>query len=249
MSDDFIVFPAIDLRGGQVVRLSQGDKERITYYDPRPVAAAERWKEAGATWLHVVNLDGAFGDGGTANAAALPELLGTGLKIQYGGGIRSIAAVRLALQTGVARVVIGTAAVETPELVDRALAEFGAERIVIGLDARDGKVKLRGWTAEAAVDAVDLAQQMRQKGVTTIVFTDIARDGLQTGINIEATCQLAVAAGVDVVASGGVKGLDDVRLAAEAGLAGIIVGRALYEGRIRLEDALRVSAGVGRRPA
>jgi phosphoribosylformimino-5-aminoimidazole carboxamide ribotide isomerase len=246
---NFIVFPAIDLRQGQVVRLAQGDLRRVTLYDTQPIAAAERWRAAGADWLHVVNLDGAFGENSPANAAALPELIKSGLNIQFGGGVRDIETVKSILQAGVARVVIGTAAVETPVLIDRALAEFGPERIVVGVDARDGRVRLRGWADAAAVDALTLAQRLKGQGIATIIFTDVARDGLGTGINLEATRDLALGSELRVVASGGVHGLGDVQSAIDVGLAGIIIGRALYEGQIDLVDALSLIRPGGARSA
>ena len=237
----FTVFPAIDLRAGQVVRLAQGDPARQTTYAADPAAVARRWQTEGAKWLHVVNLDGAFGNETqehSPNAQALTALLAVGLKIQFGGGLRDEAALQRVLAAGVSRVVLGTAAVENPGLVDWALRAYGPERVAVGIDAREGQVRLRGWTAEAALSATELGQRLRQQGVVWCVFTDVVRDGLGTGVNLSATAELARATGLRVIASGGAATTADVNAARAAGLAGIILGRALYEGRIDLKKAL-----------
>ena len=234
----FTLFPALDLRQGRVVRLAQGDPDRQTVYGADPLAVAERWRAAGARWLHVVNLDGAFGGPSTANLAVLQALTQAGLRVQYGGGLRDQASLRRAFDLGVARVVLGTAAVEDPPLLDWALAEFGPERVAAGLDARDGQVRVRGWAAGAGISAVDLGRRLARQGVAWCVFTDVARDGVGGGVNVEATAALAEAAGLRGIASGGVAGLDDVVQVREAGLAGVIAGRALYEGKLDLAEAL-----------
>src|SRR5574341_19329 len=234
----FTVFPAIDLRQGKVVRLAQGDPDRQTVYGDDPAAEAERWKAEGAEWLHVVNLDGAFGEAAVTNYQLLPSILATGLKIQFGGGLRDEASLRRALDSGVARAVIGTAAIENPALVDRAVREFGPERIAAGIDAREGVVRVRGWLEGAGIAATDLGQRLHGQGVEWCIFTDVARDGIGVGVNVAATAELARATGLRVVASGGVNGIEDVRRVREAALAGVIVGRALYEGRISLSRAL-----------
>lgn len=237
-----IIYPAIDLRQGQVVRLAQGELARTTVYDSDPAAVAERWKAAGAEWLHVVNLDGAFGTSVEANAKALTSILkSTSLRVQFGGGLRQVDSIRAVLALGVARVVIGTAAVEDPGLVDAALAEFGPDKIAVGIDARDGRVKLKGWVEDAAVTAVDLAGRLKAQGVETIVFTDIARDGVGAGVNVESTVALAQSSQLKVIASGGVKDIEDVRRVRESGLPGLIIGRALYEGQIDLAEAIRLT--------
>lgn len=230
----FTIYPAIDLRAGRVVRLAQGDPARLTVYGEDPAATARRWRDEGAAWLHVVNLDGAFGETADANRRALEEIVSVGLNVQFGGGLRDGAALRRVMQLGVARAVIGTAAVETPALVDEALAEFGAERVAVGVDAREGRVRLRGWAEESAVTALDLARRLRGQGVTRIIFTDVARDGMGAGVNVAATAELAAASGLAVIASGGVATADDVRRVREAALDGVIIGRALYEGHIDL---------------
>lgn len=237
---DFVLYPAIDLRQGQVVRLTQGDPDRQTTYSPDPAETARRWLSAGARWLHVVNLDGAFGENDTTNRRALEDILRVagafGAAVQFGGGLRSLEAVQAALDTGVARVVLGTLAVEQPEVLAQALAGAGPERIAAALDARQGLVRIRGWATGSAIPAVDLAARLAQIGLEWLVFTDIARDGVGAGLNLEATLAIAGQGRLNVIASGGVNSLDDIRAACRAGLAGAIAGRALYEGRIELAE-------------
>jgi phosphoribosylformimino-5-aminoimidazole carboxamide ribotide isomerase len=239
MAGIFTVFPAIDLRGGKVVRLAQGDPGRETVYGGDPQASASRWKSEGAEWLHVINLDGAFGQETAANEKALRDILVLGLRVQFGGGLRSAESISHALDSGAARVVIGTAAIENPALLDWALAAFGAERIAVGIDARDGVVRVRGWTKGTTMRAVDLGRRVFGQGARWCIFTDVARDGLRTGVNIESTMDLARETGLRVIASGGVAGISDVRQTRDAGLHGVIIGRALYDGSISLPDALR----------
>lgn len=238
--NEFTIYPAIDLREGRVVRLAQGDPDRETAYDTQPLAVARRWQAAGSAWLHVVNLDGAFGEGGRKNVTALARILTTGMQVQFGGGVRDVETVRRVLDMGVARVVLGTVAVENPAVVERALADFGPERLAVGIDARDGYVRTRGWREDAPLQAVELAQQWAALGGRWLIFTDIARDGMGSGVNVEATAALAQATGLNVIASGGVASLDDVQRVKDAGLRGVIIGRALYEGRVSLEVALRI---------
>lgn len=235
-----IIYPAIDLRGGRVVRLKQGDPARLTAYSDDPVEIARCWLGAGAAWLHVVNLDGAFGESDDANRSALEAILHLGARVQFGGGMRSLDAVARALDLGVSRVVLGTIAVENPGLVAQALARFGAEKIAVGIDALDGLVRTRGWKDNSGVPALDLALRMQTLGLATVIFTDIRRDGLGIGLNLAATRELANASGLDVIASGGVHTLDDVRAVKEAGLAGVIIGRALYDRTVKLGEALQV---------
>ena len=234
----FTVFPAIDLRGGHVVRLAQGDPARQTVYGDDPAAVARRWQDEGAEWVHVVNLDGAFGEPGGPNALAVDMIVATGVKVQFGGGLRDRASIERALEAGVGRIVIGTAAVEQPALVAEAVRDFGAERVAVGIDARDGRVRVRGWADETGVAAADLGWQMRALGLEWCVFTDVARDGVGTGVNVPATAELARATGLNVIASGGVAGTKDVRAVRAAGLAGVIIGRALYEGQVALKDVM-----------
>jgi phosphoribosylformimino-5-aminoimidazole carboxamide ribotide isomerase len=237
---NFTVYPAIDLRGGKVVRLKEGDPNRMTEYSDDPAETASRWKSAGAMRLHVVNLDGAFGEKDEANRLALQSILKLGAQVQFGGGIRSIDAIEQALQLGVSRVVLGTVAVEQPDIVVNALRKFGPEKVAVGIDARDGLVRTRGWLDNSGIPAADLALQMRALGLRTVIFTDIRRDGLGSGLNIPSTRELAERSGLDVIASGGVHLLDDVIAVRDANLTGVIIGRALYEESIHLEDALEI---------
>jgi phosphoribosylformimino-5-aminoimidazole carboxamide ribotide isomerase len=234
----FTIFPAIDLRAGKVVRLAQGDRARQTVYGEDPLVVAQRWKSEGAQWLHVVNLDGAFGVETITNYQSLVSILSTGLKVQFGGGLRDEASIRRAVEAGVARVVIGTAAVENPALVDWALREYGPERVAVGIDARDGLVRIKGWAQASPVTALELGQRLRAQGVEWCAFTDVARDGVGTGVNVAATSELARSTGLRVIASGGAASVDDVRRVRAAGLSGVIIGRALYEGNIDLRDLL-----------
>lgn len=236
----FTIYPAIDLRGGKVVRLKEGDPSRMTSYSNDPAETARKWLGMGAAWLHVVNLDGAFGEGDSANLAALETILKLGAQVQFGGGLRSLNAVERALSLGVSRVVLGTIAVEQPDIVEDAVKKFGAERVAVGIDAREGRVRVRGWKDDSGISAMDLAAQMRGLSLRTIIFTDVSRDGLGSGLNIQATQELSNSSGLDVIASGGVHTIEDIRAAHGAGLSGAIIGRALYEGTIDLSEALRV---------
>ncbi len=241
----FIVYPAIDLRDGKVVRLKEGDPARMTSYSDDPMQTARKWLSMGARWLHVVNLDGAFGESDPSNRVALDSILNVAKEfdahVQFGGGMRSLEAIENAITLGVSRVVLGTIAIEQPEVVQDALKKFGAEKIAVGIDARDGHVRVRGWKDDSGISATDLALQMRTLGLGTVIFTDVSRDGMGHGLNISATRALADVSGLDVIASGGVHTLDDVMAAKEAGLSGVIVGRALYEGTIDLKEALNNS--------
>ncbi len=239
----FTIYPAIDLRGGKVVRLKEGDPARLTAYSDDPAETARRWLEAGARWLHVVNLDGAFGESDEANRSALQSILKTGAQVQFGGGVRSLESVRRVLDLGVSRAILGTIAVEQSDVVAEALKKFGAEKVMVGIDARDGVVRVRGWKEGSGITATDLARQMRTLGLRTVIFTDVSRDGLGSGLNIPSSRALAEVSGLDVIASGGVHTLEDVTAAREANLAGAIIGRALYEGTIDLKEALKINHG------
>jgi phosphoribosylformimino-5-aminoimidazole carboxamide ribotide isomerase len=236
----FTIYPAIDLRGGKVVRLKEGDPARMTPYSDDPAETARKWLGEGASWLHVVNLDGAFGEGDNANRAALESILKLGAHVQFGGGIRSMDAIADILKLGVSRAILGTIAIEQPAIVADALTRFGAEQIAIGIDVRDGLVRTRGWKDNSGVSATDLALQMRTVGLGTVIFTDVSRDGLGSGLNIPATRELSEKSGLDVIASGGVHTIEDVIAAKDAGLAGCIIGRALYDGTVDLGKALQV---------
>jgi phosphoribosylformimino-5-aminoimidazole carboxamide ribotide isomerase len=235
-ASEFTIYPAIDLRQGKVVRLKQGDPQRQTVYGDDPAATARRWLEAGAHWLHVVNLDGAFGEADTANRQALAEIIKTAsgydANVQFGGGMRSLLDVAKALEMGIGRAVLGTLAVEQPELLKEGLERFGVQHLAAGLDARDGLVRVRGWAEGTNLRAVDLAQQMAKLGLRWLIFTDVARDGVGSGLNLASTLELARSSGLNVIASGGVDSLEDIHRARQSGLPGVIVGRALYEGKI-----------------
>lgn len=239
--NEWNIYPAIDLRRGHVVRLRQGDPNAETRYADDPVAVAERWRDAGAQWIHIVNLDGAFGEGGSENVTVLKHLTTLGIQIQFGGGMRTMDTIAYALETiGVTRVVLGTVAVKQPSLLEQVLARFGPERIVLGIDARDGLVRTHGWQETAPISAIELGQHWVARGIRHIVFTDISRDGMETGLNLNATVELAQRTGAAVIASGGVSTLEEIQQAYLAGLSGVIIGRALYEGTIQLEEALRI---------
>lgn len=235
---NFTVYPAIDLRGGKVVRLKEGDPERLTKYSDNPAEMASRWLKEGAKWLHVVSLDGAFGENDEANRLALEAILKLGMQVQFGGGIRSIDAIKQVINLGISRVVLSTIAIEKPDVVASALNKFGPEKIAVGIDTRDGLVRTRGWKDNSGIPAADLTIQMRALGLRTVIFTDIRRDGMGLGLNVSSTRALAEASGLDVIASGGVQTLIDVIAARDANLAGVIIGRALYEGTIDLKEAL-----------
>jgi len=241
------IYPAVDIKDGRAVRLEQGDFERVTVFDDLPLAAARRWAEAGARWIHMVDLDGAR-SGKPVNAERVRETVeGVEAQVQLGGGLRDMAAVEAALGLGVERVVLGTAAVENRDLLVEACGKF-AGRIVVGIDTRDGMVATHGWERETAVTALWAIEDVSMPGVAAIVFTDIGRDGMMQGPNLEslkAAVEAAGKAGVPVIASGGISTIADVRAVAATGAAGAIIGRALYDGSIDLAEALRVAAKVG----
>lgn len=241
-----IVFPAIDLKGGQVVRLAEGDMDRATIYGDDPAAQAMLFAEAGAGHLHVVDLDGAFA-GKSVNGDAVRDIIATfpGY-VQLGGGIRTPAAVEAWFALGVARVVIGTAALEQPRFVRDMAAAFPGG-IVVAVDARDGMVATKGWADVSTTSAIDLARRFEDAGVAALLFTDVGRDGLLKGCNVEATVDLARAVSIPVIASGGVAGISDIHvlaLHARDGVEGVITGRALYDGRLDLAAALSVAAAA-----
>lgn len=248
-----IVYPAIDLRHGQCVRLLRGEASQQTTYSDDPAAVAQQFAAAGAEWLHVVNLDGAFGDpaGAKQNQQALQAILSrVSIPVQVGGGIRQASDIDRLLEMGAKRVILGTLAVKTPELLPDLIANYGPEKLVVGIDARDGRVATHGWTDTSAVTAIELAQKMYALGFRHTVYTDISRDGALTGSNLAASQTLGRESGLKVIISGGVAGLKDVSQARQASeadsasnLGGIIIGRALYEGAIDLADALAVARG------
>jgi phosphoribosylformimino-5-aminoimidazole carboxamide ribotide isomerase len=233
------IYPAIDLRNGKVVRLKYGDPDQQTTYSDDPIETARRWAEAGTTWIHVVNLDGAFGDeaGAAVNRSLLQSLAAVGPQIQFGGGLRSIGDIEAALSRGASRIVVGTLAIEQPDVLREAVGRFGADRVVVGLDAQQGRVKVRGWQGDGGIDLITIGRQIRSAGVKLVVHTDIGRDGDLSGVNGSASIELARETGLQVIASGGVSSIADVlRLKDRAGIEGVIIGRALYTGAIDLKQ-------------
>jgi len=247
-----ILFPAIDLKDGHCVRLRRGEMDQATVYGDDPAAQAGTFEEAGFEYLHIVDLNGAF-EGAPVNAAAVEGVLeSVGLPVQLGGGIRDMAGIEAWLDRGVWRVILGTAAVRDPGLVREACHRF-PDQIAVGIDARDGKVAVEGWAETSELSAVDLARRFADTGVSAIIHTDIARDGMLEGLNLDATRELAEAVDIPVIASGGLAGMDDVEALLRpenASLAGAIAGRALYDGRLdpraalaRINQAKRQDAG------
>jgi phosphoribosylformimino-5-aminoimidazole carboxamide ribotide isomerase len=237
----FTIYPAIDLRRGEVICLRQGDPGQQTTYSSSPGGMAQQWLEAGADWLHVVNLDGAFGEDTAPNLEALAEILGVckgKAKIQFGGGLRDLVNLRKVFELGIARAILGTAVVENMALVEAAVAEYGGEKIAIGVDAKEGIVMTRGWQEDSGIKLSDFCRSIADIGIQTLIYTDISRDGMGTGVNLENTRKVSVESGLQVIASGGVASLEDVRRVKAAGLQGVIIGRAIYEGDIDLKEAL-----------
>lgn len=235
-----IVFPAVDIQNGKAVRLKQGRKDECTIFDDSPVSAAKRWQELGARWLHIVDLDGAF-DGHCANAAVIGEITRqTGLPVQAGGGIRDIESARRYIDSGVARLIIGTLALENQDLFARMCSQFPG-RIGVSLDARDGMLKTRGWLASAHLTVEKILPHLQDAGAAFIIYTDIGRDGMQSGVNLEAIARLLAATSLPVIAAGGIDGIADIKalygISHLGNLEGAISGRALYEGALNLAEA------------
>jgi phosphoribosylformimino-5-aminoimidazole carboxamide ribotide isomerase len=237
------IYPAVDILKGQAVRLRQGRADDVTVYGA-PIEMAERWFRAGAEWLHVVDLDGAF-DGTPRNHGTIAEIARTfpKLKVQVGGGIRSMAVLESLLDSGVQRGVLGTSAVTDERFVTDALKAHG-NQVAMGIDARDGIAKVSGWTEDSKIGAIQLAQRLEALGARVVIYTDISRDGVLVGPNVEALLKMIQQTGMNVIASGGVSKIDDVRTLAELGherLNGVIIGKALYEGLVQLPEALKIS--------
>ena len=231
-----ILYPAIDLLDGRAVRLRQGRREDVTDFGD-PVELARRWRAKGAQWLHLVDLEAAFE--GKTRQLPLPERIveAFGGPVELGGGLRTMEDVRLRMEAGVQRCIIGTAAAETPALVREACGAYPG-RIAVGIDAKDGRVALRGWVATASLTAAELALQMKEMGVTTVIYTDVSRDGMMQGPNVPATRTLIEQTGMEIIGSGGVSSLQDISALRQAGCAGVILGRALYESTFTMEEAL-----------
>ncbi|MAS34342.1 MAG: 1-(5-phosphoribosyl)-5-[(5-phosphoribosylamino)methylideneamino]imidazole-4-carboxamide isomerase [Anaerolineaceae bacterium] len=237
----FIIYPAIDLRGGKVVRLKEGDPKRQTIFSTDPVETARQWIEQGAQWIHMVNLDGAFASAND-NRSILEKVAQLGIPVQFGGGMRAISDIEDAFNRGAARVVLGTVAIQQPKVVTQAIAKWGAEAICVGLDARDGKITTHGWTQIEQTTPAELGKTMADAGVRHALFTDVNRDGGLGGSNVEATIALGQSTGLQVIASGGVSTTTEIeQLASSGAVAGAVIGMALYEGKIKLDQALEAA--------
>ena len=236
-----IIYPAIDLKNSVCVRLKMGDMDQATEYG-EPSEVALRWQQMGAGYLHVVDLDAAFA-GEFSNYDTVAKILRTvSIPVQLGGGVRSMADIDLRLgKLGIQRVIIGTAAIEDPELVEEATAKY-PNRVVVGIDAKDGRVATRGWASDTGEDPVRLANDMKKRGINTIIYTDIARDGMLTGPNVAAVKNMAEQTGMEIIASGGMSVPEDVTAVKEAGAQGVIIGKALYTGGIALSEAIKLGA-------
>jgi len=239
-----ILYPAIDLKNGQCVRLYKGDMNQDTVYNDDPAAQALDWARAGFSWLHVVDLDGAV-NGAPANYDAVRKIIAAAdIPVQLGGGIRTMSQIETWIEEGVSRIILGTAAVRDPDLVKKACYEF-PDQIAVGIDARQGMVAVEGWVESSDMQATELAKVFEDVGVSTIIYTDIDRDGTGEGVNMVSTIALAQSTNIPVIASGGVGSIEDVKLArdaAEYGVSGLIIGKALYDGRVTPADALKASS-------
>ncbi len=238
---DILIIPAIDLRDGRCVRLTQGRKDTATVYDGDPVEIALTYEATGAGIIHLVDLDGAFSDSNSRNRQVLRKMISRiRIPLQFGGGLRSLEDVARVIELGVSRVVLGTLAVESPDVLAKVVDLFGS-RVCVGIDACDNKVMTRGWEKQEIMTAVELAQRVAALGVERIVYTDVARDGMLAGVNLEQTCRISCESGLRVTASGGVSSLADIsrlRSVSETGVDSVIIGKALYEGRFSLKEAI-----------
>jgi phosphoribosylformimino-5-aminoimidazole carboxamide ribotide isomerase len=238
-----IIYPAIDIRGGRAVQLVQGNYNAETQFDADPADAARRWTDLGAEWIHVVDLDAAR-DGVRGNAAAIAAIrAAVDVPIQLGGGLRSIADIEAARAIGIDRLILGSIAVSHPQIVEQAVARFG-DSIAVGLDARNGKLAANGWLEQSDVSAIEAATRFARAGVKHFIYTDIHRDGTFTGPNLESLAELIAEIDGNVIASGGIGSLDDVEAVAKIGANGVIIGSALYHGRVELRDALEIASKV-----
>ncbi len=234
------LYPAIDIKNGQCVRLRQGQFQDSQIYSKNPIEIARLFVSQGASFIHMVDLDGAL-VGFSVNDTVFKEIAGEiNIPIQVGGGIRTIKDIENKIELGINRVIIGTKAVENPAFVKEAVKEFGSDRIVIGIDAKDGMVAIQGWEKVSTVSAIDLAMQVKDIGVKTIVYTDISKDGMLLGPNVEQTKELSDVTGLDVIASGGVSSMKDLELIAGSGVHGAIIGKALYEKKVDLAKAIEL---------
>lgn len=232
------LYPAIDMKNGRCVRLSQGEFKNITVYSENPEEIAALWQEKKATFLHLVDLDGALA-GRSVNEETIKKIVSSvNIPVEIGGGIRSEEAVKNMLSLGVKRVIIGTKAVEEPEFLKDMVEKFGADAIAAGIDAKAGMVAIQGWEQVSTVTATELCLKMKEYGVKHIIYTDISRDGMLSGPNIPATKKLTLETGLDIIASGGVSCMEDLQSLYDAGISGAIIGKALYENRVDLEEAV-----------
>lgn len=232
------LYPAIDIKNGQCVRLTQGLFDHVTVYSGTPSEVAQAWESKGATFLHLVDLDGALA-GQSVNAPVIERIVrSVHIPVQIGGGIRSREAVQSMVNLGVRRVIIGTKAVEEPEMIRGLVSDFGAERIVVGVDAKDGMAAVQGWEKTSPFSALDLCLRMKEYGVQHIVYTDISKDGMLAGPNVAHTKKLTRETGMDIIASGGVSSLEDLQCLYDEGIRGAIIGKALYEKRVDLKEAV-----------
>jgi phosphoribosylformimino-5-aminoimidazole carboxamide ribotide isomerase len=238
-----LIIPAIDLKDGRCVRLTQGRKSDVKVYDGDPVEIAKGFENDGARMIHVVDLDGAFEGGQSRNRKVVRRIIrAVSIPIQFGGGLRSVNDVQQMIEFGAAQVVIGTLAAESPETLETFVQLFGF-RIAVGIDARDGQVVTRGWEKQEEISAIDLARRVANTGVDRIVYTDVSRDGTLKGVNVEQTCSIARDSGLRVTASGGVSSLEDIAQLKNAhckGVDSVIIGKAIYEGRFTLQEALKI---------
>jgi phosphoribosylformimino-5-aminoimidazole carboxamide ribotide isomerase len=236
-----LIIPAIDLQNGKCVRLAQGRKESATVYDGDPINVAKNFERAGAQMLHIVDLDAAFSDVASPNRSLLREILSAiEIPVQFGGGLRTLDDVKEVIGLGVARAVVGTLAVESPETLKELVRIFGGDRVAVGIDAKDGEVMVRGWEQRGKIRAVELAHLVAKAGAERIIYTDVTRDGMLAGLNLEQTLLLARESGLKVTASGGVSSLEDIKRLKQLiafGIDSVIVGKALYEGRFTLKEA------------
>lgn len=239
-----IIYPAIDLRGGRCVRLVQGDFEQTTEYSKNPMETALHWAECGATWLHLVDLDGARQEKNDNRSIICDIASRLSIPVQTGGGIRTMADIEELLSQGVARVILGTAAVQNPDFAAEAVSKYG-DKIAVGIDAKDGYAAVSGWEAVSSWHAVDLALTLKKSGVRHIIYTDIATDGMLTGPNLSAMREMVSAFGSGIIASGGVGSIEDLQNLIPTGVSGAIVGKALYTGRVDLQKAVQLEKEDG----
>lgn len=239
-----IVYPAIDLRGGKVVRLQEGDPDLQKTFSHDPIATAQDWLEQGAKWIHMVNLDGAFSDANDNGRILVEAAQLDGVRIQFGGGLRSMADIERVISNGAKRVVLGTIAVKEPNIVQKAVEQFGPDAICVALDARDGKIATHGWQQATHFTPVEFGREMVERGVVHALYTDVQRDGKLSGVDVEGTVRLSVQTGLQVIASGGVSSLTEIEtLHQSKQVAGVVIGMALYEKRFALAQAIAAAEG------